>query len=72
MFRPRKKSRWTQKVIDGRVVDDRIYCNAYVIFLGDCIDFGNVWFTLHKCYLLKFTYYDVLIMMLQAQKHATF
>ena len=26
MFRARKKSRWRQKVVDGRVVDDRIYC----------------------------------------------
>ena len=27
MFRARKKSRWRQKVVDDRVVDDRIYCN---------------------------------------------
>ena len=25
MFRARKKSRWRQKVVDGRVVDDRIW-----------------------------------------------
>ena len=27
MIRARKKSRWRQKVVGGRVVDDRIYCN---------------------------------------------
>ena len=30
MIRARKKSRWRQKVVGGRVVDDRIYCTIVV------------------------------------------
>ena len=33
MFRARKKSRCRQKVVDDRVVDDRIYCIIKIIFL---------------------------------------
>ena len=35
MFRARKKSRRRQKVVDGRVVDDRIYCNMQSKFEED-------------------------------------
>ena len=34
-------------------------CHLSFIFLGDCIDFGNVMITLHKLYLLKFIYYNL-------------
>ena len=35
MISARKKSRWRQKVVGGRVVDDRIYCSTYVLDIQD-------------------------------------
>ena len=38
MFRARKKSRWRQKVVDGKVVDDRIYCIVMKLYLTSIIN----------------------------------
>ena len=42
MFRARKKNRWRQKVVDGRVVDHSIYCITFPMIWRCAVDFFKV------------------------------